>query len=86
MGSIEQTFDGRALYPSVEEKAANLLCFIIKDHPFVDGNKRFSRNKDLPDSLTTHLLNKPPEFQRKLRSERDFRTKSATLRNNVLYA
>lgn len=40
LGSIEQTFGGADLYPSVEEKAANLLYFIIKDHPFVDGNKR----------------------------------------------
>jgi len=40
VGAIQQTFDGQDLYPSVEEKAANLLYFIIKDHPFVDGNKR----------------------------------------------
>lgn len=38
--NLEQTFDGKALYPSIEEKAANLLYFVIKDHPFVDGNKR----------------------------------------------
>lgn len=38
--NLEQTFDGKALYPSIEEKAAHLLYFIIKDHPFVDGNKR----------------------------------------------
>lgn len=42
LGSIEQTFGGADLYPSVEEKAANLLYFIIKDHPFVDGNKRIA--------------------------------------------
>lgn len=40
LGNIEQTFGGRDLYPSVEEKAAHLLYFAIKDHPFVDGNKR----------------------------------------------
>jgi len=40
LGSIEQTFGGSQLYPSVEEKAANLLYFLIKDHPFIDGNKR----------------------------------------------
>lgn len=40
LGNIEQTFDGRALYPSFEEKAAHLLYFAIKDHPFADGNKR----------------------------------------------
>ena len=40
VGNIYQTFDKKELYPSVEEKAAHLLYFIIKDHPFVDGNKR----------------------------------------------
>ena len=40
LGAIEQTFDGKPLYPSVEEKAAHLLYFVIKDHPFTDGNKR----------------------------------------------
>ena len=40
LGNIEQTFGGEYLYPSIEEKAAHLLYFIIKDHPFTDGNKR----------------------------------------------
>ena len=40
IGNINQTFDGQDLYPSAEEKAACLLYFIIKDHPFSDGNKR----------------------------------------------
>jgi prophage maintenance system killer protein len=40
LGNIEQTFDGQALYRSVEERAAALLYFVIKDHPFTDGNKR----------------------------------------------
>lgn len=40
LGNIYQSFDGKELYPSLEEKAAHLLYFIIKDHPFVDGNKR----------------------------------------------
>ena len=40
LGAVMQTFGGTDLYPSVEEKAANLLYFLIKDHPFVDGNKR----------------------------------------------
>lgn len=35
-----QSFGGEELYPSIEEKAAHLLYFIIKNHPFVDGNKR----------------------------------------------
>ena len=38
--AIFQSFDGKELYPSVPEKAAHLLYFIIKDHPFYDGNKR----------------------------------------------
>jgi len=37
---IYQTFDKIELLPTVEEKAANLLYYIVKDHPFVDGNKR----------------------------------------------
>ncbi len=40
LGSIEQTYDSKQLYPSLEEKAAHLLYFAIKDHPFADGNKR----------------------------------------------
>lgn len=40
--SIYQTFGGKDLYPSVEEKAANLLYFIVKNHSFVDGNKRIA--------------------------------------------
>lgn len=38
--NIVQTFDGEYLYPSVEEQAAHLLYFVIKNHPFSDGNKR----------------------------------------------
>lgn len=40
LGAIMQTFDDNDLYPSISEKAANLLYLIIKDHPFYDGNKR----------------------------------------------
>lgn len=40
LSSIEQTFINNEIYPSLEEKAANLLYFLIKDHPFVDGCKR----------------------------------------------
>jgi prophage maintenance system killer protein len=40
LGNLYQTFAGNDLYPSLEEKAAHLLYFIIKDHPFSDGNKR----------------------------------------------
>jgi death-on-curing family protein len=38
--SIVQTFDGQYLYPSIEEQAAHLLYFVIKNHSFTDGNKR----------------------------------------------
>jgi len=40
LGAIQQSFDGKLLYPHIEEQAAHLLYFVIKDHPFVDGNKR----------------------------------------------
>lgn len=40
VGNVMQSFGGKQLYPTVEEKAANLLYFIVKDHPFADGNKR----------------------------------------------
>ena len=40
LGNVLQTYDGEYLYPSIEEQAANLLYFVIKNHPFNDGNKR----------------------------------------------
>jgi death-on-curing family protein len=40
LGNISQTFSGKQLYKTNIERAANLLYFIIKDHPFTDGNKR----------------------------------------------
>lgn len=42
INTIYQTFDGIELYPSIEEKAAHLLYFIIKNHSFTDGNKRIA--------------------------------------------
>jgi len=42
LGTIYQTYDGKELYPSIEEKAANLLYFIVKNHSFTDGNKRIA--------------------------------------------
>ncbi len=42
MGAIYQTFNGKDLYPSVEEKAANLLYLTVKNHSFSDGNKRIA--------------------------------------------
>ena len=52
IASLYQTFDGRELYRNVEEKAANLLYLVIKDHPFVDGNKRSAA------ALFVYFLNK----------------------------
>ena len=40
LGAIYQTFDGKYLYESIEERAANLLYLVIKNHSFSDGNKR----------------------------------------------
>ena len=40
IATIYQGFDGQDLYPTVEEKAANLLYLVVKDHPLSDGNKR----------------------------------------------
>lgn len=40
LGNLAQTVFGEAAYPSIESKAAHLLYFIVKNHPFADGNKR----------------------------------------------
>lgn len=40
LGNIVQSFGGEYVYPSIEEQAAHLLYFVIKSHPFTDGNKR----------------------------------------------
>ena len=40
LGAIYQSFNGKDVYPSIEEKAANFLYMIIKNHVFIDGNKR----------------------------------------------
>jgi len=42
LGTIYQTFDKKELYPSIEEKASMLLYLAIKNHSFVDGNKRIA--------------------------------------------
>lgn len=59
LNNIEQTFDGVQLYPTIEERAAHLLYFIIKDHPFTDGNKRISCLMFL---LYLNLQNISPKF------------------------
>ena len=63
-GSIEQTMFGEPLYPSREEKAAHLFYFVIKDHPFADGNKRsaafllllYLRQESMPSSINPAAL------------------------------
>ena len=40
VGNVMQSFGGKDLYKTAEEKAAHLLYFIVKNHPFIDGNKR----------------------------------------------
>lgn len=42
IATIDQTFDSKELYASIEEKAANLLYFVVKNHSFTDGNKRIA--------------------------------------------
>lgn len=49
---IYQSFDGRELYPSIEEKAAMLLYLVVKNHSFVDGNKRIAA------AIFLHFLNR----------------------------
>jgi prophage maintenance system killer protein len=66
INQISQTFDGKELYPSLQEKAANLLYFIVKNHSFVDGNKRIAaacflyflnKNKALRNNNKTIISN-----------------------------
>ena len=42
IGAVYQSFDGEDVYPTLEEKAANLLYFVTKNHSFSDGNKRIA--------------------------------------------
>ena len=42
LGSIYQSFDGKDLYPTIEEKASNFLYLLVKNHVFIDGNKRIA--------------------------------------------
>lgn len=42
IGNIYQSFGGKDVYPTLEEKAANLLYFVTKNHSFSDGNKRIA--------------------------------------------
>ena len=77
LGAVGQSFAGQDLYPGIEEKAAHLLYFVIKDHPFTDGNKRIgsflfllflqsNQHRSLPDdqalvALTLLIASSAPE-------------------------
>lgn len=64
LGNIEQTMFGEPLYKTREEKAAHLLYFVIKDHPFLDGNKRigsflfllYNRQEEIPEIISENTL------------------------------
>jgi prophage maintenance system killer protein len=65
INQIAQVFDGEELYPTIQEKAANLLYFIVKNHSFVDGNKRIAaacflyfldKNKALTDKDNNTII------------------------------
>lgn len=64
LGNIEQSMFGESLYQSREEKAAHLLYFVIKNHPFTDGNKRigsflfmlYLRQEGIADAITDNTL------------------------------
>ncbi len=66
LGNLDQTVFGEPAYPSVEAKAAHLLYFVIKNHPFTDGNKRsaaflfvdfLNRNARLLDDAGDPVIN-----------------------------
>lgn len=71
VGNVMQSFGGKNVYPTLEEKAAHLLYFMVKNHPFTDGNKRsgafafvwfldksrlLNRKKITPEALTALTL------------------------------
>lgn len=64
LGNITQSFGGEYLYKTIEEQAAHLLYFVIKNHPFSDGNKRIG-------AFIIHLVSrkKQTSFQKKWRSK-----------------
>jgi prophage maintenance system killer protein len=64
LAAIYQTFGGQYLYPSVEEKAANLLYFVIKNHSFSDGNKRIAAFLFVWFLEKNHILYRPDGSKR----------------------
>lgn len=61
IAAIYQTFGGRELYPSIEEKAAHLLYFVIKNHSFTDGNKRIAAFLNALVALTLMIAESKPK-------------------------
>jgi len=59
LGAVNQSFNGKDVYPTAEEKAAHLLYFAVKDHPFADGNKRIAAILFLHYLAKNRLLFKP---------------------------
>jgi len=59
LGAVEQTFGGEPLYPTVQARAAHLLYFVIKDHPFADGNKRVGTLLFLEYLRRNRMLTRP---------------------------
>ena len=64
IGQIYQTFDGKELYPSVEEKAAMLLYLVTKNHSFSDGNKRIAATLFLWFLNNNRILYRPDGTKR----------------------
>ncbi len=64
LGAVLQTFDGNDVYTSLEEKAAHLLYFLVKNHSFVDGNKRIAAALFLWFMEKNRLLYRPDGVKR----------------------
>lgn len=64
IGQIYQTWDGKDLYPSIEEKAAMLIYLVVKNHSFVDGNKRIAATLFLWFMQNNGILYRPDGTKR----------------------
>jgi len=64
LGTVMQTFSGKDVSPSLEEKAAHLLYFLVKNHSFVDGNKRIAASLFLWFMEKNNLLYRPDGAKR----------------------
>ncbi len=64
LNAIMQTFGGRDVYPGIEEKAAHLLYFLVKNHSFMDGNKRIAAALFLWFMAKNGLLYRPDGTRR----------------------